>query len=341
MKKIDVMNIIKNKKFVAGCAAIAVAAVVATVSFNVNRGPEIPWPETTEENEADIVPLSPVVLKPDGTPLSDKPVTTTKTKKSTKTSKKTVTLKTASTRTYTKNLGTKTTKDSKIEKEGNTTTKTDTTVATNTVEKYTKKSKKKIVTTKVTTTIKTTTTVEPAAASGGAQDGGNATETQQSTASSSSNQVSELNVRSLAPLMPTNVLDAYESLGFKVVVNPSVSYAGYFNAKDQSITLKAANDTIYHELGHFIAFIAGNVDTTSNFKTVYGNEKNAFPGVNKTYACQSPSEFFAESMRVFILQKAQLKSACPNTSAALDAAINKITDSQVAYVKKIYGGYWK
>ena len=340
MKRNDVMNIFKNKKFAAGCAAIVIAAVVATVSFYTNRGPEIPWPETHKESEADLIALEPVELDENATPLGDKPVTTTKTTKNTKTSKKTVTLKSASAKTYTKNLGTKTSRNSQTVKNGNTTVKTDTTVATNTTEKFTKKSKKKVVTTKVTTTVKTTTTVQPATSESQASQQ-TAANTSQNTEAAGSTSNSEVSVRTLAPLMPANILNAYEALGFKVIINPNVSYAGYFNAQDQSITLKAANDTIYHELGHFIAFIAGNVDSTSSFKTIYNNEKGSFPGVNKVYAAQSSNEFFAESMRVFILQKAQLASACPNTSATLEAAINKITDAQVAYVKKIYGAYWR
>ena len=336
MKKIDVMNIIKTRKFAVGCAAIAIAAIVATVSFQVNRGPQ--WPETVKETETDILPIGDE-LTPDEAYLGDKPVSKIKTTKNTKTSKKTVTLKAAAAKTYTKNLGTQTTRSSKTEKNGNTTIKTDTTVATNTTEKYTKKSRKKVVTTKVTTTVKTTTTVMPATAA--SQNTAQTASANTQSVAAPTDEPTEVSVREIAPLMPSNVINAFETLGFKVIVNPKVSYAGYFNVQDQSITLKMVNDTIYHELGHFIAFIAGNVDSTAAFKTIYGNEKEAFPGINKSYAGQNASEFFAESMRVFILQKASLRNACPNTSAALDAAVNKITDAQVAYVKKIYGGYWK
>ncbi len=30
---------------------------------------------------------------------------------------------------------------------------------------------------------------------------------------------------------------------------------------------------LYHELGHFLAFIAGNVDKTSGFQSIYTAEK--------------------------------------------------------------------
>ena len=47
------------------------------------------------------------------------------------------------------------------------------------------------------------------------------------------------------------------------------------------------NETIYHELGHFLAFVAGNVDRTSDFAAVYNSEKSKFTGINRSYATQN------------------------------------------------------
>lgn len=67
--------------------------------------------------------------------------------------------------------------------------------------------------------------------------------------------------------MDSKVLNAYKKMGFTVTVDPGVSYAGYFDARTRSITLQNADDTIYHELGHYLAFIAGNVDKSSSFRS--------------------------------------------------------------------------
>ena len=145
MKREKMMEILRNRKVVAGVFAVVAVALLATFSLRTPKNiPELPSYED---------PILILTAEEEETPLASAPKVTTKTTQSTKTNKKNVTLKSASTRSYTNNLGTKTTKNSKTVKNGNTTVKTDTTVATNTVEKYTKKSKIKVVTTKVTTKI--------------------------------------------------------------------------------------------------------------------------------------------------------------------------------------------
>ena len=76
-------------------------------------------------------------------------------------------------------------------------------------------------------------------------------------------------VRKAAPMANECVLKAFEDLDFKLIYDGSVSYAGYFSALNQSITLQGVDDTVYHELGHFLAWIAGNVDKRSEFATIY------------------------------------------------------------------------
>ena len=87
------------------------------------------------------------------------------------------------------------------------------------------------------------------------------------------------NVASIAPQMDSRVLNAFTKMGFTVIVDPSVSYAGYFDGRSRTITLKVEDDTIYHELGHYLAFIAGNVDKNAAFASVYNSEKSKFRGV--------------------------------------------------------------
>jgi hypothetical protein len=149
-----------------------------------------------------------------------------------------------------------------------------------------------------------------------------------------------VDVNTIAPKMSANVLSAYNTLGFKATVNTSVSYSGYFDAKARSITLKKEDDTIYHELGHFAAFIAGNADKTADFVAIYNAEKDLFQGLNKAYATQSSSEYFAESVKDYILNPATLQSQRPKTYAAIQESLNKITDAQVAKVKSLYGPIW-
>lgn len=292
-------------------------------------------PELTDHTD----PVIETTITGDDTPLASQPKVTTKTSTSTKTSKKTVRLKKAAKKTYTKKLPTQTKKSIKTTKKNSTTTvKTEKTVKTATTEKYTKKSKKKVVTTKVTTTV-----VQQIA--GASNEDTTATGTSSSstagTGTSGTKKYTVSNVASIAPKMDSRVLNAYTKMGFSVIVDPSVSYAGHFVAKSRTITLQEADNTIYHELGHFLAFIAGNVDQSSDFVSVYNSEKTKYTGDNKIYAVQSASEFFAECVRDYCINPSRLQSTCPKTYKAIESALSKVTDARINMIMKVYAPVWK
>ena len=329
-----------NKKVVSSCAAIALAAVIGGVSLFSGVGETPEFPSYTD-------PIMETSIIEDETPLASQPKTTVKTTSSTKTTRKTVKLKKASKKSYTKKLKTKTKVTNKTNKSGNTTVDTKTTVVTKATAKYTKKSKKKVVTSKITTTVQTTTTQQVSIANETAvSTTSSGTSVSQATAAASSSQnqskyeANVANVASVAGKMDNRVIAAYQQLGFKLVVDPSVNYSGYFDARSRSITMKQIDDSVYHELGHFLAFIAGNVDKTASFQSIFAAEKANVTAFNKAYVTQNASEYFAESVKDYILNNASLKSSRPQTYAAVQNALNQITDAQIAKIQKIYGAFW-
>ena len=329
-----------NKKVVSSCAAIALAAVIGGVSLFSGAGETPEFPSYTD-------PIMETSIIEDDTPLASQPKTTVKTTSSTKTTRKTVKLKKASKKSYTKKLKTKTKVTNKTNKSGNTTVDTKTTVVTKATAKYTKKSKKKVVTSKITTTVQTTTTQQVSIANETAvSTTSSGTSAAQATAAASSSQnqskyeANVANVASVAGKMDNRVIAAYQQLGFKLVVDPSVNYSGYFDARSRSITMKQIDDSVYHELGHFLAFIAGNVDKTASFQSIFAAEKANVTAFNKAYVTQNASEYFAESVKDYILNNASLKSTRPQTYAAVQNALNQITDAQIAKIQKIYGAFW-
>lgn len=331
---------IANKKVVSSCAAIALAAVIGGVSLFSGAGETPEFPSYTD-------PIMETSIIEDETPLASQPKTTVKTTSSTKTTRKTVKLKKASKKSYTKKLKTKTKVTNKTNKSGNTTVDTKTTVVTKATAKYTKKSKKKVVTSKITTTVQTTTTQQVSIANETAvSTTSSGTSAAQATAAASSSQnqskyeANVANVASVAGKMDNRVIAAYQQLGFKLVVDPSVNYSGYFDARSRSITMKQIDDSVYHELGHFLAFIAGNVDKTASFQSIFAAEKANVTAFNKAYVTQNASEYFAESVKDYILNNASLKSTRPQTYAAVQNALNQITDAQIAKIQKIYGAFW-
>ena len=317
-----------KKKIAAGC--IAAAALITAGSFAMvwqdSQVPELP--SYTD-------PVVEQTIEDDDTPLASQPKVTTKTTKSSKTTKKNIKLKAAATKTYTKKLPTTKKTTNKTTKKNQTTTiKTTTTVQTDTSRKYTKKSKNVVQTQKVTTTVQTTTTVVAAASTTV-----NATTAGSTTAKKEKYTVS--NVASIAPQMDSRVLNAFTKMGFTVIVDPSVSYAGYFDGRSRTITLKVEDDTIYHELGHYLAFIAGNVDKNAAFASVYNSEKSKFTGVRKAYATQNASEYFAESVLEYTENPSVLKAQRPQTYEAITNALSKVTDAQVNKIMNVYKVIWK
>ena len=320
-----------NKKVVSSCAAIALAAVIGGVSLFSGTGETPEFPSYTD-------PIMETSIIEDETPLASQPKTTVKTTSSTKTTRKTVKLKKASKKSYTKKLKTKTKVTNKTNKSGKTT------VVTKATAKYTKKSKKKVVTSKITTTVQTTTTqqvsIDNETAVSTTSSGASAAQVTAAASSSQNQSKHEENVASVAGKMDNRVIAAYQQLGFKLVVDPSVNYSGYFDARSRSITMKQIDDSVYHELGHFLAFIAGNADKTASFQSIFAAEKANVTAFNKAYVTQNASEYFAESVKDYILNNASLKSSRPQTYAAVQNALNQITDAQIAKIQKIYGAFW-
>lgn len=318
MKK-KLVELLKKKKITAALTAVVLAAAVGGVAVvQQNQVPELP---TYTD------PVMEATIEEDETPLASKPEVNTKTSKSTTTKK--VKMKKAAAKSYTKALPATSTTSKKTSETSDATIVTQTTVVKNVTEKYTKKSNVKVVTTAATTTVTVTTTAKT-----GASDG-------TSAASGGDSVTGTISVSQYAPKADSRVLTAYTTLGFTAEVNSSVSYSGYYDTRNRKITLRKADDTIYHELGHFVAFISGNTDQTAAFKAIYAQEKGLYTAYNKAYVTQSSAEYFAESFKEYTLNPTALKTSRPKTYAAVEEAVSKFTDDRITKVQKVYGVVWK
>ena len=148
-------------------------------------------------------------------------------------------------------------------------------------------------------------------------------------------------IASIAPQVDSRVASAYNQLGFTIKVNSSVSYSGLFDARTRSITLKNTGTTVYHELGHFVAFVAGNYDLSSEFKGIFAREQSKYTASNKAYILSSSSEYFAESFKEYTLNPAALQASRPETYQAMQTALSKITSSQVSMIWNVYKAVWQ
>lgn len=275
-----------------------------------------------------------ITIEGEETPLAAKPVV----KKKTKTKKKTQKIKMPTKSPKTSKLTTKkTVKTSGTKVSSTKKVKTDTTVLTTAVTSLKKNSKIKTIKTTIKTTTKTTTTKITV---------NNKAETKAVASSKGAGSVEQaaVAVRTIAPKAHANVLNAYEKMGFTVNVDSTVSYSGKFDARTQNITVqKNSDEAIYHELGHFVAFVAGNVDQAAEFQSIFASEKSKFVGTrnNDAYIKSSAAEYFAESYQDYVENPNKLKDARPKTYEYIADSVSKVTDARASFLVQLYAGVWK
>lgn len=310
-------------------AALAVALVAGGVWMydSQNQVPELVTYVDTEGS---------IEIAEEEVPLAAPKVTqSTKTKKKTKKIK----MKKAAKKTYKKTSKAKKKIKTKRTTTKNSKTTTKTVESTQVMNQYKKGSK---INTQVTITK---TTVTKTVLSTAAKDtpsaettSGSAKETVAATNNLQAN--GSISVEKAAPKLNSRVVNAFNKLGFRIQINSGVAYSGVCDTRTRTITLKRLNDTVYHELGHFVAFAAGNADTSSAFREVYNNEKSRYNEYNKGYVLSSSAEYFAESFKNYTLNPAALKASRPQTYAAIEDALAKITDSQLSRILNVYGTVW-
>ena len=332
----------RNKLVRFGGIALAAAVLVTGTWYTGQETDDLSIPQIVEYVDTED---GSIVIPEEEVPLATKPIV--KVKKTTRRKVKKSRLKKKAKKTAKR---TKRSKKSKTIKKENSKKKvaTATTVLTTVVSATKKNSKVKTVTTTVETTVKTTTTNKPkrssseAAASANTVTANTAASAAQSTSSDEMQIVSNVTVRSMAPRADANVLNAFENLEFKIEINPTSSYSGYFSVKAHNIILKkSSGDTIYHELGHFVGWLAGNVDTSSEFVAIYNKEKSALQSANYQYLTKSSAEYFAESYKDYILSPQNLQSSRPQTYEFVKNAVSRITDARVTNIKSAYmKAYW-
>lgn len=329
----------RNKLVRFGGIALAAAVLVTGTWYTGQETDDLSIPQIVEYVDTED---GSIVIPEEEVPLATKP--TVKVKKTTRRKVKKSKLKKKAKKTA---KSTKRSKKSKTVKKENSKKKvaTDTTVLTTVVSATKKNSKVKTVTTTVETTVKTTTTNKPKRSSSEVAASANtatANTAAQSTSSDEMQIVSNVTVRSMAPRADANVLNAFENLEFKIEINPTSSYSGYFSVKAHNIILKkSSGDTIYHELGHFVGWLAGNVDTSSEFVAIYNKEKSALQSANYQYLTKSSAEYFAESYKDYVLSPQNLQSSRPETYEFIKNAVSRITDARVTNIKSAYmKAYW-
>lgn len=148
-------------------------------------------------------------------------------------------------------------------------------------------------------------------------------------------------IRRKAPLADSGVLNAFDKLGFKYAYDPNITgFTGKFSAKEHRIIVsREEDDCIYHELGHFVAWAAGNVDRQKKWKSIYNKEKNKVTFFNKGYVTQNPQEYFADAYKDYVLHRSSLSSTRPATYKYVKAAVAKVNAMTSADFERMHKWY--
>jgi hypothetical protein len=220
-----------------------------------------------------------------------------------------------------------------------TTTKSTTTKSTATTAKATttKSTTTKSTTTEPTTTNTkaanepetTTTTAKPEATTT------TATATATSTSSSSSG------ISTLKSSVHSALINAFDKLEFKIVINPNSKYLGYFSTSKHSLEMRSVSvSTFRHEMGHFLDVLKNMPSRSSQFAGIYSREKSKYTGTNAAYITKNAQEYFAQSYRNYLENASKLKSERPETYAFIKAKVWSITSTDINRTYNMYSWSW-
>ena len=247
-------------------------------------------------------------------PLSKKPSVSTKTTTKKKTKVQKLKKKASRSKVRTTIHTKKSTKTSQSKQERKV---VNTTVVTTTKQYDKRGSKKRTIKTTIKTTVKTT----------------RAKLTEMSG-------VSGTTLRTLGSQADKKILDAFEDLKFKMVINKNAASTGVFSVRNHKIEIQSARSSVLlHELGHFASFLAGDKAGTSEWKSIYSAEKNKYTGYNKSYVTKTASEYFAESYKDYKENPSALRSKRPRTYRYVKDVIDGISSSDVQKIRNTYGEY--
>lgn len=135
-------------------------------------------------------------------------------------------------------------------------------------------------------------------------------------------QTGEIPITKIASKTQTNVKKALTTLSFSIIVDPQSSNG--CDGITRSIILSEYSDNfVYHEIGHFLAYVSGNKDKTSEFSSIYNSEKAEYPG-NKS-RISNVSEYFAQAYEDYTKNSSALRKACPQTYNYIKTCINDLS----------------
>lgn len=110
--------------------------------------------------------------------------------------------------------------------------------------------------------------------------------------------------------IPTDILIELSKDGFIFGFTDNLDVGGQIDYNNKIISIKV-NNTVLHEVGHYVDYKCGRISDTEEFRKVFDSEKY---NIHETeYNISSNREYFAESFKNYILYENKVKHRTPKT----------------------------
>ena len=203
-----------------------------------------------------------------------------------------------------------------------------------TAKKSTTTAKASTTTTKATTTVKTTTTTPATTTT-------TTTTTKPTTTTTTTTTSSTSGISTLKNSVSPALISAFDQLKFKIIVNSSSTYLGYFSTSKHSIEMRSISvSTFRHEMGHFLDVLKNMPSRSSTFAGIYSREKSKYTGTNATYITKNAQEYFAQSYRNYLESASKLKAERPETYEFIVAQVKSISSTDITRTYNMYSWSW-
>lgn len=140
-------------------------------------------------------------------------------------------------------------------------------------------------------------------------------------------------VEVLAPKLPNWLVKEFHDRNLKFIIDPELkAYSDYPNLKNyngfhditRGIDIRYPDkEIIYHEFGHFLANVDGDVYSNSEWINIFKLEKKKCKTGQYTYGIKSPVEYFATNYVNYVLEPKKFKKECPKTYTYIKKVIDR------------------
>ncbi|MCI8965874.1 MAG: hypothetical protein HFJ43_06005 [Clostridia bacterium] len=124
---------------------------------------------------------------------------------------------------------------------------------------------------------------------------------------------------------------AFSKTGFKVDYRPGYTESSLSTKKKKIQCF--SDESLVHEIGHFLALINDQKCYTPEFIKIYEEEKSSYFGKDKGTALQSSGEYFACCYQQYLSNPSELKAKMPKSYQVIEDCLNAVDSELIKNLK--------